>query len=251
MLYFRNTLHPLPSSASSVQFAWPSEDELKLLVRMVAGLFIYAATVARFIMNPYSLQDPQQQLTSVLEFYSISQARSPRSTELSAGQSDITSELDDFYSMIMARVPTEFLLTVQQILLVHRSSSSPPIRIIANHLGITLPVLVERCLSSLHSVLTIDPRVSDPYLESINMRGGKKYILHYDDFEALRGGTISVYHASFFEYLTDANRSKQYWIEKPSLYTEIASKGIRLRNALYAMNGTSRRMLLSVTYDDA
>ncbi|KAJ3570486.1 hypothetical protein NP233_g4365 [Leucocoprinus birnbaumii] len=250
MLYFRNALHPLPSSASSVQIGWPSEDELGLLVRMVAGLFIYAATVARFIMSPYSLQSPQQQLTSVLEFYSRSQARSPRSTESSAGQSDITSELDNFYSMIMARVPTEFLPTVQQILLIHRSSSSPPIRIIANHLGITLPVLVERCLLSLHSVLTIDPRVSEAYLESINNSDRKKW-LYYDDFEALRGGTISVYHASFFEYLTDANRSKQYWIEKPSLYTEIASKGIQLRNALYAMNGTSRRMLLSVTYDDA
>ena len=50
-LYFRDKLRPLTSTDT----VWLSEDTLDILVSMVAGLWIYAATLVRFIMDQEDL----------------------------------------------------------------------------------------------------------------------------------------------------------------------------------------------------
>ena len=61
--YFCDKLHP----PAYVNTMWPSEDTLHLLVLMAAGLWIYAATLVRFIMDPDLF--PEQQLDLVLKFH--------------------------------------------------------------------------------------------------------------------------------------------------------------------------------------
>ena len=46
-LYFHDKFHPLASNNT----VWPLEDTLDILVMMVAGLWIYVATLVRFIMD--------------------------------------------------------------------------------------------------------------------------------------------------------------------------------------------------------
>ena len=46
-LYFHDKFHPLVSNDT----VWPLEDTLDILVMMVAGLWIYVATLVRFIMD--------------------------------------------------------------------------------------------------------------------------------------------------------------------------------------------------------
>jgi len=63
-LYFHDKFCPLASDDT----VWPSEDTLDILVSIAAGLWIYAATLVRFIIDQESL--PRQQLDCVLEFHS-------------------------------------------------------------------------------------------------------------------------------------------------------------------------------------
>ena len=62
-LYFHDKFCPLASGNT----VWPSEDTLDIFVLMVAGLWIYAAILVRFIIDHENL--PWQQLVHVLEFY--------------------------------------------------------------------------------------------------------------------------------------------------------------------------------------
>ena len=62
MRYFHDKLHLL----SSANTMWLSEDTLNILVAIAAGLWVYAATIVRFIIDQGF---PPQQLDCVLEFH--------------------------------------------------------------------------------------------------------------------------------------------------------------------------------------
>jgi len=129
---------------------------------MAAGLWIYAATLVRFIMDPDLF--PEQQLELVLTFHSQWEKWMQPNTE-----PNITSKLDAFYLMIISCIPPEHLPMVQQALLVHHtnpeshshismfqsSSTKPEIQlyVLANILGHSLASL-KLALSKLYSILT-------------------------------------------------------------------------------------------------
>ena len=50
-LYFHDKFHPFASNDT----VWPSEDTLDILIAIVAGLWIYVATLVRFIMDQENL----------------------------------------------------------------------------------------------------------------------------------------------------------------------------------------------------
>ena len=142
--YFRDKLRPL----AYVNTVWPSEDTLDILVSMVAGLWIYAATLVRFIMDQDALS-PQRQLEDVLTFHEQRTQSNP--------ESNVTAELDAFYKMIMSRVSLKHHLpTIQQSLLIHHTASGEALHTIANILSLTLEEL-KHALSKLQSVLTFIP----------------------------------------------------------------------------------------------
>jgi len=146
--YFHNKLR-LHASAGTV---WPSDDTLDILTAMVAGLWIYAATLVRFIMDQHAVS-PQQQLEDVLTF---------RAQQIQSNtKSNVTSELDAFYKMIMDYIfPEHHLPIVQQLLLVRHTASGAALHTISNILGLTLDEL-KNALSKLYSVLTFIPEERD------------------------------------------------------------------------------------------
>ena len=207
-LYFHDKFRPLASDDT----VWSSEDTLDILIAMAAGLWIYAATLVRFIMDQEDL--PRQQLDRVLEFHS-------QRIQLST-KSSVTAELDAFYGMIISRISSKHLPIVQQSLLIHHTTPGAALHILCNIQGLALEDL-KHALSKLHSVLTFIPEEE---------RGWE---------EPFPGSTyISFYHASFMEFLLNKTRSGEYWLEDRRHYTALATKVLRLFKDLYAMNGISR-----------
>ena len=205
--YFRDKFHPLASDDS----VWSSEDTLDILVSMAARLWIYAATLVRFIMD----QDlPRQQLDRVLEFHS---QRIQSNTK-----SSVTAELDAFYGMIISRISSKHLPIVQQSLLIHHTTSETALHTLCNIQGLALEDL-KHALSKLYSVLTFIPERErfwgEPFPGSVH---------------------ISFYHASFMEFLLDKTRSEEYWLEDRRHYTALAPKVLGLFKDMYTMNGISR-----------
>ncbi|KAJ3560994.1 hypothetical protein NP233_g10475 [Leucocoprinus birnbaumii] len=229
-LYFRDSLRTSSASFDDAVrspvavVSWPSEEDLDTLVKMVAGLFIYAATVVRFILDPNALS-PQRQLKDVLAFFSQQQSTA---TTASCTHSSVTTELDAFYSLIMRRIPLAMLPIVQQILLAFRTMDNVPKRVPANILGLSLQEL-DNSLSRLHSVLTFRPQGN-----------GEGYWSFWEEDIWVGSARILFYHASFMDFLFDQQRSKEFWIGNPCHYTSLALKGLMLSQKLYEMNGLSR-----------
>ncbi|KAF5350475.1 hypothetical protein D9756_008608 [Leucocoprinus leucothites] len=230
-LFFRASLK-LPDESSydpsSRTGPWPSEEDLSTLVQMVAGLFIYAAVIVKYIMDPSALS-PQRQLRDVLSLY-LDQMLVTQVSE----QDSPLAGLDAFYRMIMNRVPEKFLSIVQQILLVQtkwklptythiaRDHVSPPVRLLANLFGLSIQEF-ENCFSKLRSVLTFEEHMLSP-------NGREK--------DGWPGSLMIVfYHASFLEFLHDPRRSGKYWIQDQRHWSSLAIKGLHLLKDIYAMNG--------------
>ena len=94
MHYFHDKLYPL----SSANIVWPSEDTLNILVAIVAELWVYAATIVRFIMDQGL---PPQQLDCILEFHSQQMQSDTKSS--------VTAKLDAFYGMIISHISSKHL----------------------------------------------------------------------------------------------------------------------------------------------
>jgi len=98
-LYFCDKLLPLASADTM----WPLEDTLDILVSMVTELWIYAATLVRFIIDQHAVS-PQWQLEDVLAFHA--------QQIQSSTKSNITSKLDVFYKMIIDCISPEHHLPI-------------------------------------------------------------------------------------------------------------------------------------------
>ena len=205
--YFHDKLRPL----AYVNTMWPSEDTLDILVSMVAGLWIYAATLVRFIMDHEDL--PRQQLDCVLEFHS-------QQIQLDT-KSSVTAELDAFYGMIISWISSKHLPIAQQSFLIHHTASETTLHILCNIQGLALEDL-KHTVSKLYSVLTFIP-------EEERFWG-----------EPFPGSTyISFYHASFMEFLLDKTRSGEYCLKDQCHHIALALKVLCLFKDLYGMNGIS------------
>ena len=209
-LYFRDKFRPLASDDT----VWPSEDTLDILVAMAAGLWIYAATLVRFIMDHEDL--PRQQLDRVLEFHS-------QRIQLST-KSSVTAELDAFYGMIISRISSKHLPIVQQSLLIHHTTPGAALHILCNIQGLALEDL-KHALSKLYSVLTFIPERERYWRKSFP---GSVH--------------ISFYYVSFMEFLLNKTRLGEYWLEDWHHYTALATKVLHLFKDLYGMNGILRGM---------
>ena len=91
---------------------------------------------------------PRQQLDRILEFHS-------QWIQLNT-KSSVTAELDAFYGMIISQISSKRLPIIQQLLLIHHTTSGAALHILCNIQGLALEDL-KHALSKLHSVLTFIP----------------------------------------------------------------------------------------------
>ncbi|KAF9439589.1 hypothetical protein P691DRAFT_649316, partial [Macrolepiota fuliginosa MF-IS2] len=149
---------------------WPRERDVGTLINLSSGLFIYASTVIRFISDRNSF-GPEDQLRAILAL-ATSVAGEPSEHPL--------SELDFFYLLIIQRIPSKLLQTVQWILLATTISGiAERGRWIIQLLDLSTSQFHTAC-RTLHAVMKVDQKHKQ--------------------------SKIVFYHASFMEFMQDSQR---------------------------------------------
>ncbi|KAJ7501089.1 hypothetical protein B0H11DRAFT_1993564 [Mycena galericulata] len=168
---------------------WPDAETLEHLVKKSTGIFIYAATVIRFVDDEYS--HPADRLDSVLRL-------DPHST----------SPLDDLYDQILSVLPHE----QQQLRILHaiwRGTLRASLQIDPEEIDMLLGLRGGTCrlkLRGLHSLLCVPPIRIGWNLSS----------------------SITFQHASFGDYLSHPRRSRQWCVWVPWLNSDYLYCMVRL-----------------------
>jgi hypothetical protein len=196
-LYLRTQLAKIAETRSDCDLTeqWPISDDLDVLCKKAAGLFIYASTVVKFVESPKHL--PTQRLTLIIS--------SPQNTS-QEGKSGV----DCLYTQILEQAshgvdPSEedfysgFKTVLGTVVLVFNPLSVGALSDLLQMSNIPTT------LRSLHSLLLVpDPeKTSDP---------------------------VQAFHKSFPDFLTDTNRcgDKRFFVEPMVHHAEILLSCLRL-----------------------
>jgi Heterokaryon incompatibility protein (HET)/NACHT domain len=188
-----NYLH---HASSSLPSDWPGEGNIQNLTKIASPLFIFAATVCRFIGD--ERWDPEEQLTTVLEYQANSQA----------------SQLDRTYCPILDKLLLGLTTSQKERLIQEFHEVVGPIVLLAEPLSIKSLVsllripkgIVERRLDPLHSVLSIPADLASP---------------------------IRLLHLSFREFLLDSEKegSSVFWVNERKTNKVLANRCLELLSA--------------------
>ncbi|KAI2631854.1 vegetative incompatibility protein HET-E-1 [Hypoxylon sp. NC1633] len=195
----RNDYNKTASDGDQLPSNWPGQGEIQVLVNMAIPLFIFAATVCRFIKDP--VWHPNEQLKKVLAY----------ETETSDSEFDpldatYRPALDQLFfgKTVRAKesLTREFRNVVGSIILLAQPLSALSL---AKLLGIR-PEIVNHRLSTLHSVLNVPPNQDVP---------------------------IRLFHKSFHDFLLDVNRrdSNQFWVDEKETHRLLATNCVRVLNS--------------------
>lgn len=180
-----------------VPLGWPAEDDIRTLAQMAVPLFIFAATVCRFV-DDKGRSNPAKRLKKVLEYRTATRNHTldkldatylPVLDQLTSGRTDQDK----------AEVLAEFRNVVGPIVLLARSLSVPSL---VQLLGVGRED-IDALLNSLHSVLYIS---------------GEKNAL------------VRLFHLSFRDFLVDPAKriTNEFWIDEPKYHKTLAERCIQL-----------------------
>ena len=172
-LLFRTQLTDIAEDRSDCDLAedWPSSNDIEVLCKKAAGLFIYASTVIKFIRSGHHTPNERLALITSLPQSTIHEGKSGidllYTQVLKQAFCDVDSDGQEFYS--------HFRFVVGAVLLVFNSL---PKKTLSTLLGISD---ISTILRSLHSLLLVPNSIEDP---------------------------IHTFHKSFPDFLTDPERCK-------------------------------------------
>jgi hypothetical protein len=217
---FRNILRRrnIPPTLS-----WPSDNDIKALVKAAAGLFAYAAAVLRYIdlSKAMRLEDV---LHDVLN-------------SVSHGGSGPFAGLDAFYMLIMQRIPEHILLSAQLLLYYMQAVEFRRITYLAtasNGLGLSQLDFLG-VYQYLHVVLRVH-EYHEPLALPNNVNSSCSYLDQCHSFQniiSLRRralgvhGVIEFYHKSFYDFLRDPSRSLSFCVTTPTIRTKFFDRLVR------------------------
>ncbi|KAI8648817.1 NACHT domain-containing protein [Fusarium sp. Ph1] len=187
---------------------WPGQQTLHDLTQMAVPLFIFAATVCRFIDNR-KRGNPQKQLREVL----VQSSRSHRSQlDLTYGpvlRSQITDVSEDDRKQII----TDFSAVVGSIIVL---ASPLSVTALSQLLGVS-PEVVDDRLDALHSVLSIPPTRTSP---------------------------VRLLHLSFRDYLIGPAQKtiSEFWVDEKLAHRSLATHCLRL------MHGALRENMCELSF---
>jgi hypothetical protein len=185
----------------SLTIDWPGQENIQALVEMAVPLFIFAATVCRFIGDPR--WDPKKRLATILEYQTASQASKldkaylPILDQLLVEQDDVEKE----------QVAREFQEVVGVIIVLANPLSTISL---ASLLRIPEDDIAYR-LDLLHSVLSIPTNQAHP---------------------------VRLLHPSFRDFLLDPLKREKspFWVDERKTHERIASKCIQLLSECLKIN---------------
>ncbi|KAF9444915.1 hypothetical protein P691DRAFT_777939 [Macrolepiota fuliginosa MF-IS2] len=198
---------------------WPSEDDIKLVVKAAGGLFVYVASALRFIDQTGSL-GPEEPLRAVLT--AVSHSHNATTAPF--------AELDALYTLILKRIPGDMLPVIRLLLgLLCHFDSPQNLMMISNVLrlsGMKQQVICSRLSAvlrvrdpevTLDNDLRVEVDCNRPYFENPDLAPEDLSNLRKSIYERL-GGSISFYHKSFRDFLIDPRRSDLFWSETTPIY---------------------------------
>ncbi|KAG7294267.1 hypothetical protein NEMBOFW57_004337 [Staphylotrichum longicolle] len=174
---------------------WPGRDVIQTLTQMAVPLFIFAATICRFVEDAYS--DPCTQLKEVLKYQT--KTHDSEIDKLDATYLPVLSQLTvGRLDPQMKRSLTEFRDVVGPIVLLAQPLSMSSL---ARLLDIPLRA-VSNTLNPLHSVLSIPSKADLP---------------------------IRLFHLSFRDFLVDpTKRAGEFWIDETKYHRILFNRCIQL-----------------------
>lgn len=169
---------------------WPDEQDLQTLIHMAIPLFIFAATICRFVEDPI-WSDPAGQLDKVLNYHT-------------AGDFEL-SKLDATYLPIVGQLVVGKTGSTKSSLINGFRDIVGPIVLLAEPLSISslsrvldVPtVSIARRLSLLHSVLSVPSDAHSP---------------------------IRPFHLSFRDFLTNSANPHEFWIDEKETHRKLAAR---------------------------
>lgn len=177
---------------------WPGKNDIRTLAQMAVPLFIFAATVCRFV-DDRGMPNPAKRLKEILEY----QAETPNSRldKLDATYLPVLNRLTSGRANVedKAEVLAKFRNVVGPVVLLAQPLS---VRSLAGLLGVE-PEGVYILLNSLHSVL---------------------------DIPSLEDAPVRLFHLSFRDFLIDpAKRTKnEFWIDEAKYHKTLAERCIQV-----------------------
>ena len=222
-VFLRHEMNRLGESRS-LPLGWPGDGKLEVLTERSCGLFIYAATICRFVQDPKWL--PAKRLDIVLQGDNDGQSPTQRLDEIYIQilQSSVIGDCGEKERNILSQ---RFRDTVGPIVILFDSLSS---------------VALTRLLPSLSEAINIT-------LESL------KSVVNVPEHQSL---PIRLLHPSFRDFLLDRDRciDSNFWIDSAKVHYDIAQQSLRLmsktlkRNICYLPTpGTLRSEIDNTTVD--
>lgn len=167
---------------------------MQALINMTVPLFIFAATMCRFI-GDISDWDPHDKLVKVLRYQSIDDLTQLEKTYLS-----ILNQIlqDDLSISEKERRIHEFRIIVDAIIILFESLSKASLAVLLD----TSRTIIDRRLHTLHSVLRVSDDSKSP---------------------------VRLFHLSFRDFLLDSEqKSSQFWINEKETHKELAFRCLDL-----------------------
>ncbi|PPQ71572.1 hypothetical protein CVT24_006427 [Panaeolus cyanescens] len=193
--------HPI---SAMIPKRWPSQRQYDLMLEKSSHHFIFASTLIKYVKSPR--HDPRERLDRILEPGPLTPS----------GDSDVnfpTADLDALYRQVLSSVPASHVETVRLVLrMALIGSIDPSWQLILPsktiQLFLELPEgALELAFVDLGSVLTINNTV---------------------DEETLHDPSTKLLHASFLDFLMDERRSKEFWIDDPTILRKLIQRSVDL-----------------------
>jgi hypothetical protein len=175
---------------------WPGLRTNRVLVEMAVPLFIFAATICRFIEDR-AWSDPVGQLEKILEYQRKTQHS--EIDKLDATYRPVLDQLLRGNQKVQQSLVDEFRIVVGSIVLLAEPLSTASLATLLN-----IPkVVIDRRLISLHSVLSVPASLEAP---------------------------VRMFHLSFRDFLIDPEKrsSNPFWIDESATHERIATRCLEL-----------------------
>ncbi|KAK3333464.1 hypothetical protein B0T19DRAFT_354755 [Cercophora scortea] len=186
-----------PSKSLQVPPSWPREGDIRILVQMAVPLFIFAATVCRFVEDK-GRSDPTRRLAKVLQYRTAT--HDSRLDKLDATYLPILNQLTAGRTGLdKADLLAEFRDIVGPIVLLAQPLS---VGSLARLLDVEVQDVHDQ-LNSLHSVLDIPSQTDAP---------------------------IRLFHLSFRDFLVDLTKraTNDFWIDETKYHNTLVDRCVRL-----------------------
>jgi NACHT domain len=184
---------------------WPGEQTIKVLVERADGLFIYVATICRFVGDPKWL--PEERLPLVLQGDSDGQAP--------------TRKLDEMYFQVLRHSVTGDCDEREKPTLSNRFRQV---------VGTIVTLFESLSVAALTELLAVSARMA---LVTLNPLSSVLDIPKHQDHP------IRLVHPSFRDFLLDKQRclDDQFWIDERRVHTDLAEHSLRLMSNALRRNG--------------